>query len=125
WYRAAAYSAAALLVAGNAFAAEERLPLAERVARLEQQAQGNQQTVELLNRVNELQQEVQSLRGTIEQQTNEIEGLKKRQRDQYLDLDSRLNRMGAGGSAQAAPPSDSAPDNNGSQLAAEPVQPNE
>jgi tol-pal system protein YbgF len=117
-FRAAAFMAAALLVALPGFAAEERLPLSERVARLEQQAQGNQQSVELLNRVNELQQEVQSLRGTIEQMNNEIERLKKVQRDQYLDLDSRINRLGGpgqGASAQA-PADGSAP-----QLDSEPV----
>ena len=102
WFRAAAFMAAALLVAIPGRAAEERLPLSERVARLEQQAQGSQQGVELLNRVNELQQEVQSLRGTIEQMNNEIERLKKVQRDQYLDLDSRVNRMGSSAPAPAS-----------------------
>ena len=126
WFRAAAYTAAAfLLVAGPANAAEERLPLSERVARLEQQAQGNQQSVELLNRLNALQQEVQSLRGTVEQQNNEIEGLKKRQRDQYIDLDSRLNRIGGAGSPGAAAPGpEGAPENGGQALNAEPLAAN-
>ena len=123
-FQAAAFMAAALLVAGPLRAAEERLPLSERVARLEQQAQGSGQTVELLNRVNELQQEVQSLRGTIEQMNNEIEGLKKRQRDQYLDLDSRLNRLGGAG-AGAVPSPEGGPPRDGQQLNAEPVESNE
>src|SRR6185503_10281353 len=126
WFRAAAYTAAAfLLVAGPAKAADERLPLSERVARLEQQAQGNQQSVELLNRLNALQQEVQSLRGIVEQQGNEIEGLKKRQRDQYIDLDSRLNRIGGGGAQGAAAPGpEGAPENGGQPVDAEPMDAN-
>lgn len=77
--------------------AQSRLSLAERVQRLESQAQGSSQsgqtTVELLNRLNELQTEIQSLRGLVEQQNFEIENLKKAQRDRYLDLDSRLSRL--------------------------------
>ena len=108
WFLAAAFTAAA------AFApvanAQERLSLSERMTRLEQQMQGNAQgqssSVELLNRVNELQQEVQNLRGVVEQQTNEIEALKKRSREQYIDLDSRLNRMGTAPSGTSPPPRD-------------------
>ena len=86
----------ATAVAFSVSAQSSRLSLAERVARLEQeQAQGNssEQTLELLNRINQLQTEVQSLRGLVEQQGFEIESLKKRARDQYLDLDSRINRL--------------------------------
>lgn len=93
---------AAALMAAAAFQASAqsgRLSLAERVARLEQDAaQGanNQQTLELLNRISQLQQEVQSLRGLVEQQSFEIEALKKRSRDQYLDIDGRLSRIEGG-----------------------------
>lgn len=86
----------ATAVAFSVSAQSSRLSLAERVARLEQdQAQGNtsEQTLELLNRINQLQSEVQSLRGLVEQQGFEIESLKKRSRDQYLDLDSRIGRL--------------------------------
>lgn len=89
------------------FAQGGRLSLAERVTRLEQeQAQGasNAQTVELLNRISQLQTEVQSLRGLVEQQSYEIEALKKRNRDQYLDLDSRLARLEAGAPAGTPAP---------------------
>lgn len=117
-FQAAAFMAAALLLAGP-LAAEERLSLADRVARLEQQAQGNSQTVDLLNRVNELQQEVQTLRGMLEQQNNEVEAAKKRQRDQYIDLDSRLNRLG-GAPAQGAGVAQEPPAEG--QLSPEPLQ---
>lgn len=88
----------ATAVAFSASAQSSRLSLAERVARLEQeqaqgQGQGSEQTLDLLNRINQLQTEVQSLRGLVEQQGFEIESLKKRARDQYLDLDSRINRL--------------------------------
>jgi tol-pal system protein YbgF len=87
-----------------------RLSLAERVQRLEQQAQGGQgqSNLELLNRIQELQTELQSLRGLLEQQAFEIEGLKRRQREQYIDLDTRIGRFegrapGAAGEPGAAP----------------------
>ena len=117
----AALVAAVLLCAPFAHA-QERLALADRVARLEQQAQGNTPTVELLNRINELQQEVQSLRGALEQQTNEIARLNKIQDDKYADLSSRIERMSAPGgvSPGGAPPADAsapmeqrAPENGG------------
>lgn len=92
-----------------------RLSLAERVQRLESQAQGGgQNTVELLNRITELQAENGVLRGLVEQQNFEIEELKKRQRDQYIDIDSRLSRLEGGGSSAAATPE---------QLSEEPIAP--
>lgn len=60
--------------------AQSRLSLAERVARLEAQSQGSgqaQNQIELLNRVEQLQAEVQDLRNVIEQQQFEIENLKR------------------------------------------------
>jgi tol-pal system protein YbgF len=76
-----------------------RLSLADRMTRLEQaqaEGQSSQQNVVLLNRIGELQSEIQSLRGLVEQQSFEIEQLKKRNRDQYVDLDSRLARLEGG-----------------------------
>lgn len=101
---------AAALAAAVAFqvqAQSSRLSLAERVARLEQQqaqGQGNDRNVEFLNRISELQSEVQSLRGLVEQQSFEIESLKKQNRDQYLDLDGRLSRLAGGTPAGVASP---------------------
>jgi len=46
---------------------------------------------DLVLQVQELQDEVRTLRGRIEEQTQEIENLKRRQRDQYLDLDQRIS----------------------------------
>ena len=67
--------------------------------RIEQQAQGGQSTVELLNRITELQREVRALRGLVETQGFKIEELEKRARDQYLDLDARIARIEGGGQA--------------------------
>jgi len=47
----------------------------------------------LVIQVQELQDEVRMLRGQIESQATELENLKRRQRDQYLDLDRRLSDM--------------------------------
>lgn len=50
-------------------------------------------TANLVIQVQELQDEVRALRGQLEEQTRELENLKRRQRDQYLDLDQRLSDM--------------------------------
>jgi tol-pal system protein YbgF len=101
-----ALGAAAILVAASPMALGQsgRLSLAERVARLEQQAQGGgQSTVDLLNRITELQTEVQNLRGKVEEQNFKLQELEKRNRDQYVDLDGRLARLESGQSGTAAP----------------------
>lgn len=110
--RTAAFVAAVLFLAAPA-SAQNRLSLSERVNRLEQQVQGGtssqQNMADLLNRLNELQAEVQNLRGLIEQQAYEIEALKKRARDQYLDLDTRIQSLTQSGGAPAAAPLSSLP----------------
>ena len=45
----------------------------------------------LVLQVQEMQDEVRTLRGMLEEQTRELENLKRRQRDQYLDIDQRLS----------------------------------
>ncbi|NNJ65589.1 MAG: tol-pal system protein YbgF [Xanthomonadales bacterium] len=64
----------------------------------------------LVVQVQELQDEVRSLRGQLEEQQRELENMKRRQRDQYLDLDQRLSDlrnaqpvMPSGTAAAAAP----------------------
>lgn len=49
--------------------------------------------VQLLTRLNQMQQEVQMLRGMIEEQTHSIEMLEKRQRALYADLDKRIQKI--------------------------------
>ncbi|MEM7704625.1 MAG: tol-pal system protein YbgF [Pseudomonadota bacterium] len=82
-----------------AAAQRPRETLSERVARLEQQAAsaGNQETQrtlsELLLRIDDLQREVQTLRGMVENQSFDVDQLKTQQQDQYLDLDRRLSEV--------------------------------
>ena len=90
--------------------AQKKLSLADRVAALEQQsaAQGSaagQQNVELVNRLAQMQAEVQALRNQVETLQNENEQLKQRGREQYVDLDTRLQRVEGGAGTIAATPS--------------------
>jgi len=50
-------------------------------------------TADLVIQVQELQDEVRSLRGQLEDAQRELENIKRRQRDQYLDLDQRLSEV--------------------------------
>lgn len=105
---AAAALVAAVAVCGPVWAQSgSRLSLAERVAQLErQQAQsrGQDQAVEWLQRLNDMQTELQSLRSQVEVLERELESLKKRSNDQYLDLDGRLRSVGPDSGAQGGVP---------------------
>lgn len=52
-----------------------------------------QDSSQLVYQVQDLLEEVRDLRGLIESQQREIENLQRRQRDQYLDLDQRLQSL--------------------------------
>ena len=101
---AALWAAAASLV----WAQDSRLSLAERVALLEQRSQQDASSlslnVELLNRVNQLQSEVQTLRGMVEEQGHRLSELDRRNRDQAMDFDSRLEVLEGGSSGGFAAP---------------------
>jgi len=49
--------------------------------------------MDLVIQIQQLQDEVRSLRGMVEEQGYQLESLSNRQRDQYLDLDQRLNEL--------------------------------
>jgi tol-pal system protein YbgF len=53
----------------------------------------------MYNRLEQLQREVQQMRGQIEEQNYLIETLKKRQRDLYLDIDGRIAQLESGNSS--------------------------
>ncbi len=53
----------------------------------------NEQLMNLVMQIQALQDEVRMLRGQLEEQSFELENLKRRQRDQYLDLDQRISEM--------------------------------
>ncbi|MBK8285690.1 MAG: hypothetical protein IPK97_12915 [Ahniella sp.] len=85
----------ALALVASPAQSQGRLSLSERVSRLEAEAakQNTDASIDLLNRLNELQAEVQALRGLVEQQQFQLEEAKNRNRDLYVDLDSRLARL--------------------------------
>jgi tol-pal system protein YbgF len=97
-----------LLVVGPALVAAppahaQRQSLADRVGALEQQMYNNSANQDLLNQINQLRQQVTSLQASIEQLQHDNAQLKQSAQDQYLDLDSRLNRL-EGGNAPVLPP---------------------
>jgi len=95
--------AATLVVAAPVHA--QRASLADRVAVLEQQANNSQGNTDLLNQLQELRRSVQNLEATVEQLQHDNEQLKQSSKDQYLDLDGRLNRLeGNGGAMPPLPP---------------------
>ncbi|HEU4669088.1 MAG TPA: tol-pal system protein YbgF [Dyella sp.] len=103
--------ASAMLLAGPASAQDSRLSLAERVARLEQQAQNQDKGgIGLVNQVQALQSQVQQLQGQIEELQHQLQQLDDKSKAQYVDLDSRLGRLesGAGGAARGATPASAA-----------------
>jgi tol-pal system protein YbgF len=57
------------------------------------QTQDQNVTANLVIQVQELQDEVRTLRGQLEEQQQELKNLKQRQRDQYLDLDQRISEQ--------------------------------
>ena len=72
--------------------AEEADALTQRVDRLERIIQG-QGLSNLITEVDRLQREVQRLNGTNEELRHELEKMQERQREQYIDLDERLEAL--------------------------------
>nr|VFK12165.1 MAG: tol-pal system protein YbgF [Candidatus Kentron sp. LPFa] len=66
---------------------EERLDHVERVI-------GSRALMDLLKRVDDLQREIQELRGQVEVQAHALSRIKQSQRNYYLDLDKRLQQVG-------------------------------
>jgi tol-pal system protein YbgF len=65
-------------------------------------ALAEQRLSDLLLQIQRLQQEVQQLRGQVELQQHEISTLKRQQREQYMDLDARLQGRPGASSGQEA-----------------------
>ena len=72
-----------------------------RIAKLEEQIRSIN-LVQLVEQIDQLNAQIASLRGQIEVLTNENQQLQKRQKDFYLDLDSRMKRLEGGAAAGAA-----------------------
>ncbi|MES9968445.1 MAG: tol-pal system protein YbgF [Candidatus Thiodiazotropha sp.] len=76
-----------------------KLTLEQRLQRIERIMQ-NQSLADLVLQVQQLRQEVQQIRGDLEEQKHNMDAMSRRQRDLYLDIDQRLSRFQPG----AAPP---------------------
>lgn len=72
-------------------------------------AQDDQSASRMVLEVQQLREEVRELRGLVEAQQREIENLRRRQRDQYMDLDRRLEQAGAAPAGPAPGRSEDAP----------------
>ncbi|MDH5179735.1 MAG: tol-pal system protein YbgF [Gammaproteobacteria bacterium] len=77
---------------GTASAANKQPDYSQRIERLERMVD-NKGLVNLMVRLENLQKEVQILRGEVELQTHTLESIKKRQRDLYVDIDRRLLKL--------------------------------
>jgi tol-pal system protein YbgF len=80
---------------------------ADRLSRIEESIR-NIGVVELLRQIESLNAEIARLRGANEVLANQVEQVQKRQRDFYLDLDSRLKRVEGVPAAQPAGAPDAA-----------------
>ncbi len=65
-------------------------------------AQQQQGRLDLLQQIEQLKQEVAQLRGQAEVLTNDLENTQKRQKDFYVDLDTRMRRLEGGGAVAAS-----------------------
>lgn len=87
--------------------------LSSRLSKLEESVRGTQTTqqsmLELVNQIELLKREIQTLRGQIEVLNNGVENNAKRQRDMYVDLDTRMRRIETGPPAGATSPDPAAP----------------
>lgn len=79
-----------------------------RIVKLEEQIR-NIGVIELLRQLEQLNAELARMRGQMEVLSNENQQLQKRQRDFYLDIDSRLKRLEGGGAAATPPAGTTAP----------------
>ena len=109
---------AAAFLAAVAFSSPshaQRMSLAERVDRLEAQQSNAQSSVDLVNRINDLQAQVQALQGQNEELKHQLELMKQQQKDINADFDSRIARgegrpPGAPAGPAAAPVNNQLPD---------------
>ena len=74
-----------------------------RLARIEDGVK-SQPVLALVSEIEKLREEIRALRGQVEVLGHDIEGVSKRQRDMYVDLDLRLRRFEQPGAAAGAKP---------------------
>src|SRR5262245_41564105 len=66
---------------------------AKTLSRIESELLDKKAVFELVNQIEALKGEIMSLRGQLEVAMNRVEGLDKRQKDLYVDLDTRLRKF--------------------------------
>ncbi len=79
--------------------AEERAVTGQKLAQAEP-SPANRGVVQLLNQVEALNGELNRLRGQMEVLANDVNNAQKRQRDMYVDLDTRLRRIEQGSASR-------------------------
>ncbi|KAA3654028.1 MAG: tol-pal system protein YbgF [Proteobacteria bacterium] len=82
----------------------------EHTARIEALEASSRASLQLANQIEAMKAEVAKLRGDVELMMHDMESVKKRQQDFYVDLDARLRKLetgGAGPSAQIDPAAES------------------
>ncbi len=104
---------AALALATASAVAQPRLSTEQRLELLERRASS---ISDMTLQIQALRQENQQLRGQLEEQQHRLNGLERKQRDLYLDIDQRLSTLQAGAPPSAAPPTAT---EGGSAVAAE------
>ena len=108
-----------LVLAGAAVGAVAQVPVRDSTAVPEPETARSEEPAplgQLFHRLQVLQQEVQELRGQVEEQQHRIERLTRQQQQQYLDLDQRLLALRGQGQGQA--PAATAPGSRGASTAA-------
>jgi tol-pal system protein YbgF len=93
-----------------------------RIAKLEENIRSIG-VVELVRQIEDLNAELARLRGQLEVIANDNQQIQKRQRDFYLDLDSRLKRLEGGSGAAASSPGDGGAASTASSAGASPPAP--
>ena len=89
WVAAVVFAVATLPAAALDKATKERLNTIER--KLDSRG-----LMDMLNRLEQLQRNVQEMRGEIEVQNHQLEDMQRRQREQYMDIDRRLQALETG-----------------------------
>ncbi len=85
-----------LLLVSMGVGAESTQQLSARIQRLEQQLSSTA-LLEMLDKNERLQSEIQQLRGAVEEIQHKLDTMEKRQQGLYLDLDKRLLALEGGG----------------------------
>jgi tol-pal system protein YbgF len=97
--RACGVLSLSLALAGPVLAATNPQDFDQRLRALEQAAGAGtgQSQAQLVIQLQQMQAELRQLRGMVEESTNQVQQLQKRQREFYLDLDGRLSALEPGG----------------------------